>query len=222
VRVLGVDGCRDGWVAVTLEDGRFIESRFVPRLSALVSDPAETIGIDIPLGDTSPGRRAAESAARKLLGRRAACVFTPPPLACADAAGYEQAKEVARSLTGKAISRQAWNLLPKMVEATALWRDHHDRMREVHPECCFLAMAGEPLLESKTTWEGAARRLRLLRDHGIDLLTGGHTVDRARHDDVLDAAAVAWTAHRIASGSSFSLPDPPEVDGEGRPVAIWV
>jgi predicted RNase H-like nuclease len=39
-------------------------------------------------------------------------------------------------------------------------------------------------------------------------------------DDVLDAAAVAWTANRIAVGIASTLPDPPEQVG-GRRVAIW-
>jgi predicted RNase H-like nuclease len=37
---------------------------------------------------------------------------------------------------------------------------------------------------------------------------------------VLDAAAAAWTAHRISEGLAQSLPEPPELV-EGYPVAIW-
>jgi predicted RNase H-like nuclease len=40
-------------------------------------------------------------------------------------------------------------------------------------------------------------------------------------DDILDAAAVAWTATRIASGRAASLPSPPQPDDAGRPIAIW-
>ena len=40
-------------------------------------------------------------------------------------------------------------------------------------------------------------------------------------DDVLDAAAAAWSAQRIAMSTAQSLPNPPEVV-EGRPIAIWV
>lgn len=57
-------------------------------------------------------------------------------------------------------------------------------------------------------------RTRLLPD---DLGAAGRTPP----DDVLDAAAAAWTAHRIAHGRAHSLPDPPEHDADGRPVAIW-
>ncbi|MFI6764988.1 DUF429 domain-containing protein [Streptomyces sp. NPDC050355] len=44
---------------------------------------------------------------------------------------------------------------------------------------------------------------------------------RTPPDDVLDAAAAAWTAHRIACGRARSVPNPPERDAGGRPVAIW-
>jgi predicted RNase H-like nuclease len=39
-------------------------------------------------------------------------------------------------------------------------------------------------------------------------------------DDVLDAAAAAWSANRIAKGEAVSLPDPPE-SKDGLQVAIW-
>jgi predicted RNase H-like nuclease len=37
---------------------------------------------------------------------------------------------------------------------------------------------------------------------------------------VLDAAAAAWTARRVAAGEAASIPDPPEII-DGRAVAIW-
>jgi predicted RNase H-like nuclease len=37
---------------------------------------------------------------------------------------------------------------------------------------------------------------------------------------VLDAAAAAWSAHRIALGTAGSFPDEPEVV-DGLRVAIW-
>jgi predicted RNase H-like nuclease len=39
-------------------------------------------------------------------------------------------------------------------------------------------------------------------------------------DDVLDAAASAWSAQRIATGKALCLPGPPEL-ADGREGAIW-
>jgi predicted RNase H-like nuclease len=38
--------------------------------------------------------------------------------------------------------------------------------------------------------------------------------------DLLDAAAAAWSAARIANGHALSLPDPAQV-ANGRQIAIW-
>ncbi len=218
VRVLGVDGCRGGWVAVALEDGRFAEVDTVSSIGDLVDDPAVVIGIDMPMGETTPGARAGEAAARRFLGPRRSTIFTPPPLAAA-VDDYDAAKRIAVATTGKSISKQAWNLLPKMREVAPHWARDPLRLREAHPECTFAAMAGAPLASSKKTREGLGDRRALLHTHGIavpdDRLPG------SQPDDVLDAAAVAWSAHRIASGIAMSLPDPPEHDADGRPVAVW-
>ncbi|ELS52799.1 hypothetical protein STVIR_6240 [Streptomyces viridochromogenes Tue57] len=44
--------------------------------------------------------------------------------------------------------------------------------------------------------------------------------DRAAVDDVLDAAAAAWSAHRIALGVAGRIPEVAETDAEGRVTEI--
>jgi predicted RNase H-like nuclease len=221
VRVLGLDGAKAGWVVVVLEDGHFVECHVVESFADVVADPATMIGVDTPLGETTPGARAAEPAARSWLGPKHASVFTPPPLAAAVANSYDEAKRIAVERTGKKITKQAWYLLPKMLDVVDHWRSQPDRIREVHPECSFRAMRGDALQSGKKTWMGLAERLRTLRDHGIDLIAGAHFATGVGSDDVVDAAAVAWTANRLARGEARSLPEPPECDVDGRSVAIW-
>ena len=43
---------------------------------------------------------------------------------------------------------------------------------------------------------------------------------QAPPDDILDAAAVAWSAHRMATGAAQSHPSPPE-ENNGVRIAIW-
>jgi predicted RNase H-like nuclease len=220
VRVLGCDGARGGWIAVALDDGRLTGVRLASAFTELVADPASVIGVDIPLGETVPGDRAAERAARRYLGPRCSTIFTPPPLAAA-VDDYAAARRAALDATGKSISKQAWHLLPKMLDAVPHWRRDPRRLREVHPECAFAAMAGAPLTTRKRTDEGRAERLALLAAQGITGVERAPVPRGARPDDVVDAAAVAWTAHRVATGLAHSLPDPPELDAAGRPVAVW-
>jgi predicted RNase H-like nuclease len=77
---------------------------------------------------------------------------------------------------------------------------------------------GRALRCRKKSAGGALERIALLRRDGIDI----DRLDAAARvplDDVLDAAAAAWSAHRIANGTARSLPDPPEIV-DGYPVAI--
>jgi predicted RNase H-like nuclease len=93
---------------------------------------------------------------------------------------------------------------------------------EVHPELTFAELAGAPLADGKSTWSGAERRRQLLADVGIfasgDLGLTGYQVGV---DDVLDAAAVAWTAARFARGDARRVPDPPERFSDGVAASIW-
>ena len=96
------------------------------------------------------------------------------------------------------------------------------RVVEVHPELSFAAMASAPLADAKTTWTGMQCRRRLLLTEGVDVDADlGTAGRRAGVDDLLDAAAVAWTARRVARGQAISRPDPPEIVDDGWPAAIW-
>jgi predicted RNase H-like nuclease len=219
VRVLGVDGCKDGWAVVAIEDGRVSDTLVVESIADLVDDPATVIAIDIPMGEVAPTGRRAEGEARRFLPGRASTIFTPPPLVACGATSYDEARAITRSIRGSSISHQAWGLRRAMLDARPHWCADPIRLRESHPECSFRAMAGKVVKTKKRTPAGAEDRTALLHSHGIEL---GALAERRWGTDVIDAAAIAWTADRIARGEGFSLPSPPERDADGRPVAIWV
>nr|BFE75376.1 hypothetical protein GCM10020092_086770 [Actinoplanes digitatis] len=60
----------------------------------------------------------------------------------------------------------------------------------------------------------------MLARHGIVLPDHLGPAGQAPPDDVLDAAAVAWSAHRMATGAALSHPSPPE-ENNGTRIAIW-
>jgi len=219
-RVLGVDGCPGGWVAVALEDGVFAEARFGARFADLVGDDATVIGVDIPLGSNGASR-AADREARRLLGRRGPSVFDAPPRDVLDAPDHATANRRCRDRYGRGLSVQAWNLVPKMLEVEPSWHDEPDRIFEVHPELSFTTMGGAPVEHSKRTWAGQRARAGLLAAMGIHVPDELGAAGAAGPDDVLDAAAVAWSAARIAAGEHRCVPDPPERDDANRPIAIW-
>ncbi|MFF7233547.1 DUF429 domain-containing protein [Streptomyces sioyaensis] len=227
VTVLGADACPGGWLTVELRDGRFAEARAVTTLRSLLpvaaSGGVAVVAVDMPLGLLETGWRRADTEAAALLGPRRGSVFRVPPRAVWLEATYEDAQRRCRELTGAGLSRQSWGLASKLREANAcLTEPGGDRLFEVHPELSFRALAeGTALLARKKSWAGQMRRRSLLAAAGIVLPDDLGAAGRTPPDDVLDAAAAAWTAHRIAHGHAHSLPGPPEHDADGRPVAIW-
>jgi predicted RNase H-like nuclease len=221
--VVGVDGYRERWIAVVLDDGRFVEAELFPTLGALLGGHAEAaaIGVDIPIGLLARGVRAADGAARAFVGPRWSSVFLTPPRPALAAESYPEASTLYRSLNAAGMAKQAYALRAKILEADALAR-RGDRVFEVHPEVSFRAMAGGPLPFGKKTWNGLMQRIALLRAAGIEIplqLAAGV----AAPDDVVDAAAVAWSADRVARGRAERLPaDLSETDPRsGREIAIW-
>jgi predicted RNase H-like nuclease len=219
-RVVGVDACAGGWVAVTLVDGRFDAADAIERFDAVVGGRAAVLGVDIPLGSIGADR-AADRVARRLLGPRRASVFTPPPASVLDAPDYATANHACRTRYGQGLSIQAWNLAPKMRDALPAWEAQPDRVFEVHPELSFRAMQGAPLPLAKRSVAGRQLRAELLAGHGVRIPDEPGLEGFGAADDLLDAAAVAWSADRIARGEGECEPDPPEPDAHGRPVAIW-
>ncbi|MCO8125889.1 DUF429 domain-containing protein [Acidimicrobiia bacterium EGI L10123] len=216
--VLGVDGARGGWVGVRW-DGTEPACAFAPTLTGLVADvwPVAVVAVDMPIDLEVSATRACEDLARPLLGARRSSLFQSPSLGALDFADddYPGANAWSKATTGRGISKQAWFLVPKIREVRALAATCAVPVRECMPELSFRAMHGEPLAHAKTTWSGHALRVRLLREHGIDLPDDPGPAGRVAPDDLTDAAAVAWSAMRIARGEAESVPD------TGGPAAIW-
>jgi predicted RNase H-like nuclease len=236
--VTGIDGCAGGWVAVTLSAGADAGAGAPPAVSVTVAstldglgldlglglDGAGVIGIDMPLGLLAAGWRTADLLARRALGRRGSCVFAIPPRPVWEQPAYADANHSCRELTGRGMSIQAWGLRGKLLEADAFRRAAVPPLcealplYEVHPELSFAALAGgAPLADSKHTRAGLTARRGLLARAGIVVPP---RVPRAAEDDLLDAAAVAWSAGRVAAGAAVTLSDPAQRADDGREIAI--
>lgn len=224
--VLGVDGCRSGWIGIVPHAGGAL-GYFGATIAELVAaaDPAgeaAVVAIDIPIGLPDAGPRRADIEARAAIGARRASVFLTPARAALRAADHAAAVRISRELTGEGVSIQAFSLRAKIFEVDSWVRTQPRRVVEVHPELSFAQMAGAPLAHSKVTWAGVERRRALLAAAGIDLAGElGDAGRAARVDDVLDAAAAAWTARRVAAGTAVCRPSRPEVYSDGLPCAIW-
>lgn len=231
--VAGVDGCKGGWVAVFrhARTGRSF-ARFAETITEIVgaSEQPAWVAIDMPMGfadDAKPGGRDCEKAARAILGPagRASCVFSAPCRGALAAKDYPAANARNRKAAGVGLSKQAWNLFPKMREIDALLRARSDApIFESHPELCFARLAGEPLRAAKKTAEGRAQRLTLLAKEGFGELPEWLDLFPRKFvapDDVIDAAVVCLTALRRAKGTAERLPTQAPQDRHGIEMAIW-
>lgn len=221
-RVLGVDGCKKGWIGIS-NDLRGYFGKTIDELAGAADTDGlvDVIAVDIPIGLPEVGPRAADALARHLVGPRHPSVFSTPIRAALEAPTHKEGSAAARAATGKGITIQAYGLGPKILEVDA-WVRHADRtVIEVHPEVCFAVMAARSLVHAKTTWAGIEERRTLLKSAGFLPVNIGEVGARAAVDDVLDAAAAAWTASRYVSGSAVSHPSPPEVFHDGPTGAIW-
>jgi predicted RNase H-like nuclease len=170
MKLVGVDGCRAGWVAavsdvvegasVALSPPSFsIVPTFAALLAALQGQRA-IVAVDIPIGLPSGaprdnGRRRVDEAARRFLGSpRSASVFSAPCRPTLTAGSYREACEAevrARSAT-KGLSQQAYRIIPKIREVDEAMTPAHQApvgpgsgvwVREVHPEVVFAALSGD-------------------------------------------------------------------------------
>jgi hypothetical protein len=82
-------------------------------------------------------------------------------------------------------------------------------------------MGDGPPKAGKKSWHGQRDRMARLESAGIVIPAEIGDAGQAGPDDVLDAAAAAWSAHRIATHVACSVPDPPQSNERGQRMAIW-
>ena len=207
-RVAGVDGCRGGWIIATTAG-----VRVSARLDA---DDVTHMGVDMPIGLSNAGPRVCDIEARKFLGRGGSSVFPAPPRSILGCVDYRTALDIARSTTGRGISKQTFNITAKVAELDWLIQSGTNcEIVEVHPECSFRTLnSGEPLPPKKT---GSGQELRrgLLAAH-FDLPP---TPRGAASDDLLDAYAVLWSTMRFRSDVHRQFGDG-QLDERGIPMRI--
>ena len=117
-RVAGVDGCRNGWVVASLAADGALHPRveMVESFGAVLDLGFAAVGVDMPFQLLEDGPRPDETEARRLLGPRRSSIFPSPIRAVLDCIDYAEALEVSRRLSGRGLSKQAWNLVPKIIE----------------------------------------------------------------------------------------------------------
>lgn len=230
----GIDGCRGGWFSVFLSCSGMWKAALCPDLVSLWQDWQNSVSrilIDIPIGfrDEGEEERSCDILARKKLGpQKGSSVFRVPCRRAVYSSDYESANSENRRCTGKGLSKQAFNIIPKMRETDQLLRlvpEAGRIFRESHPELCFASMAKSRLNHAKKTLAGFEERLSILKailpnaeTIVEDSLNSFRRKDVAR-DDILDALVLAASALN-GPGKTASLPEIPEYDSSGLRMEI--
>ncbi len=217
----GLDGCTGGWVLVTapllgtVAGGGRPTLAVVTDLAGLVDDLQSgrlaAAAIDIPIGLPRRGPRVCDAEARRLIGPRRSSVFPAPVRSMIGARTYGEACDLSRRASGRGVSKQLFNILPKVREVDGLQSPRlQGQLFEMHPELSFTVLAGAPMRSNKRTGDGRAERVDALRAAVGDVdpllnLLDATTPPGAKRDDVLDAMVGVWTARRYVAGDHLTV-----------------
>jgi predicted RNase H-like nuclease len=231
MKYIGVDACKKGWFAVSINPVERCEIGIFETFGDLWNSLKGNalILVDIPIGLSDSGKRRCDVEARKRLKKRAASVFPVPCRQAIQADTYKLACRINQKILGVKLSVQTWNIADKIREVDdLLCSDGKARqyIRESHPEICFWALAGgRPMAHYKKTGRGFAERLNLLK--GITPAAekiANYAIneflrkDLAR-DDIIDAIVLAVSAS-AGMNALASIPANPPSDTMGLPMEI--
>lgn len=237
---VGVDWAGNGWVTATIEDGD-VNVSFYPTILNLWRShrEAEAILIDMPIGLTASGKRAADLAvSNRLGGHRQGSVFFTPTREAVYASNIEAAKAI-QEPSEFSVQNQAWAIVPRIREIDGFLQAFaetgaNDQLYEAHPELCFADFNdGQPIEPSKHTDTGQDVRRRVLEsiDSGLvtafegaveELTQPSHApmIGASKTDDILDAIVLAATAN-LGPEAWNRLPADPDFDPVlERPIEI--
>ena len=230
--VVGVDGCRGGWLAVRLGQDEIREIHIFPDMASLWSTHrrAALILVDIPIGlPEAANDRPCDKAARKVLGHRRGSVFPVPCRAAVYAGNYDAAIKMNETTTGKRIFRATWNLIPRMRQVDEVLRANPQArgvIREAHPEVLFWGLNKKrPMASYKKEAGGQTERLEVLqrvypRASALFFeLRKNLPPKSGAPDDLLDALAAAVTG-LLGRHKLKTLPSSPERDAQGLPMEM--
>lgn len=203
---VGIDGARGSWVRITYDSislcltiSEKLEDLLIEGAVHFVDMPKDLATIDAP-------DRSCDAWMRSQLKQRKSSIFTPPIQDVLMEASYAEANEKSRELVGKGISKQAWNLVPRIREFQTITDAD---VYESHPEVCFAVMTGDEAAFSKKTEAGELERIELLRRYS-NSSPWKWKMSNVQVDDIIDACILAVAAYEAGTTGMVTHPDQTE------------
>ncbi len=234
----GIDATRFGWVGAGIgkNTGEIYFNQKFADLIKKISSPSRIL-VDMPIGLSDKNiafypQRPCDTAARKLLGKKHSSIFSPPCIEALYKNNYADASRINFEVLGKKLSKQSWNIIPKIREVNAFLHLHPEwrgRILESHPELAFQYLNdNQNLLHSKKTKEGITERVQILKKHYPAAKSIFHTFldvnalqKKANKDDIADALSLAvlnYTRGEKLRNISDKYPE----DSLGNRMGIWL
>lgn len=220
MNVVGIDGCRGGWVAAAvLPSGLDVRAfaTFRDLLADSIIGQANHLVVDMPIGLLS-GRRCAargcDQAARDLLRSfgKASSVFTPPTRDLLFEKDYR----------GTGMTPLSAALRPRIAEIDELMDPElQARVVEGHPELSFAMRAGQ--VPTKKSVDGLKARRAWLNSQGLSWNKAIPPIRgvNVSEEDLLDALVLMLVAQDIAQGLTKRIPVHPNTDARGLRMEMW-
>lgn len=233
MKTLGLDGCRAGWIAISLDEETagywLLESD--DELGEFFEE-FDRIFIDVPIGlNDEEYVRQCDEELREVLGPDYKdSVFNPPIRPALHAPTYAEASMISYETTGKKISIQAWNITPNIRVVDQYLQQNEElqeKIFESHPELLFQKLnGGNSILQKKATKKGLRHRLGLLKEQSkfaddfFRDIKEEYRRNQVDEDDIVDSMVLALYANRSLDEELKTLPEDPPTDSTGLPMAI--
>lgn len=236
LNVVGVDGCKYGWVAINLQDNLIWEVKLYSKINELLDyyEKSDVILIDMPIGllKKSKEERACDKDIRKELGYpRGMSVFGIPSRSAIYCDNYNEGNALNKKLMSKGISKQLWGIVPKIKALDQYLMSNkpiRKKIYESHPELAFMMLKGQSMKHNKRKKEGYIERIEILKkiypktEEIVEFTLDKYLRKEVKKDDILDALVLAINAYL---GQKLNFKNYPEVqisDNKGLKMVVRV
>lgn len=228
---IGVDGCRNGWIAAVLDHGELRLENYESINSLVERYPSfDAFLIDMAIGLRNHSDQVRpDDAARRELGVKGSSVFPIPSREAIYSNGEEAQKKANLRTLGKSLAKQSIAIIPKIREVDEFLNSHpeyNNRILESHPEVDFSRLNGSVLMSRKKEEPGTSERIAVLSEF-LDRKELFEIYDKAKElkcnqDDLIDAICLAVTGALYAHGQCDRVPEKPEPDENGLLMQLTV
>jgi 8-oxo-dGTP diphosphatase len=221
---IGVDGCKGGWIAAIIKQGKLIVEKYISLNEIIKGYPDfDEFLIDMVIGlPSSKDHIRPDTYARKIIKERTSTIFPAPCRQAVYAKTVSEAYDQNERVLGKKFTPLTVGIIPKMRELDSFFQENSEYknvIKESHPEVCFARLNGRTVLSKKSEVDGMEERIRILSYYIPDLTLNKVAVHaknlKCNIDDIVDAVCLAVTANIVNQGDFEIIPENPMRDETG-------